>query len=292
MKKLLLPIDFATDTTALCQYSLHLANFIQADILLLNVIPEPIPALYPGYGVHMPVADTHTILQKHIESAEAHMVELMHQMKQEMQQNGWELNVENKILIGDTSFELIKTAKDYEPDLIVVGNAHKSPAQKVFFGSVTSALIDSTDFPILSVPDAARPPACLRLAYASDFEESDGNIFRNLYDLFGGWSCQFHCIHMVSSGNYPEILTTRSFMQDVLVKHMGPLAENQVARTEIIDGDKVPEALQSYIDDQSINMLVLNTHKRSLWGKLFKPSVTQKVLYQSDTPLLIVREQT
>jgi nucleotide-binding universal stress UspA family protein len=48
------------------------------------------------------------------------------------------------------------------------------------------------------------------------------------------------------------------------------------------DADKI-------ISENNIDVLVLTTHKRNVFARLFNPSLAHRVVFHSDTPLLIIR---
>ncbi|NJO90574.1 MAG: universal stress protein [Chloroflexia bacterium] len=47
------------------------------------------------------------------------------------------------------------------------------------------------------------------------------------------------------------------------------------------------ETLQDFINERSIDIIAMTTHKRNFISRLFYPSMTKKMLFQTDTPMLV-----
>ncbi|WP_297815056.1 universal stress protein [Segetibacter sp.] len=50
------------------------------------------------------------------------------------------------------------------------------------------------------------------------------------------------------------------------------------------------DAIERYIKDNGIDMMIMTTHKRSLWKSIFNTSMTKEMAYHTNIPLLAIPE--
>ena len=58
---------------------------------------------------------------------------------------------------------------------------------------------------------------------------------------------------------------------------------------KLIDTNDMLKSLDEYIKDDGIQILSLTTSKRNIFARMFSPSISRKMLFHSDTPLLVLR---
>jgi len=58
---------------------------------------------------------------------------------------------------------------------------------------------------------------------------------------------------------------------------------------KLIDDPDMTEAMDQFVKGEKVNMVVLNTKRRNLFGRIFLPSVSRKVLTNFEVTLLIFR---
>jgi nucleotide-binding universal stress UspA family protein len=54
----------------------------------------------------------------------------------------------------------------------------------------------------------------------------------------------------------------------------------------IIEHEDILNTLQKFVIDRSIDIIAMTTHKRNIITRLFYPSMTKKMLFQTDIPML------
>ena len=52
-------------------------------------------------------------------------------------------------------------------------------------------------------------------------------------------------------------------------------------------GNDISGSLQKIIDEEKIDILSLTTHKRNMISRLFNPSIARKMVFHTNTPLLV-----
>ena len=52
--------------------------------------------------------------------------------------------------------------------------------------------------------------------------------------------------------------------------------------------DNLLKGLEQYIKDNQIDIIALPSYKRNIFARLFNPSIARKMIFHSDTPLLVM----
>ena len=63
--------------------------------------------------------------------------------------------------------------------------------------------------------------------------------------------------------------------------------ENKNFTCMLLEGNDVLDTIESYIKNADIDLLSLTTHKRNMIARLFNPSIARKMVFHSNTPLLV-----
>lgn len=67
--------------------------------------------------------------------------------------------------------------------------------------------------------------------------------------------------------------------------------ENLEMCYDVITDDNLLKGLDSYIKENHIDIITLASYKRNIFARLFNPGIARKMLFHSDTPLLIISDK-
>jgi nucleotide-binding universal stress UspA family protein len=143
IKKILLATDFSENSRWALSYALSFALKFDAKLYILHVIQQPI---YP-MGMYAEISfDAMDKFNRNVsEITEREMNNLC-----ETELGGFK-NYESMILSGAPFLEIIRTAKEKEVDLIVVGTHGRTGLDHVLFGSTAEKVVRKAPCPVLSV---------------------------------------------------------------------------------------------------------------------------------------------
>jgi nucleotide-binding universal stress UspA family protein len=143
IKKILYATDFSENSKWALTYALSLAQKYNAKIYILHVIQQP---TYP-LGMYAEISfDAMDKFNRDISGVtEKEMKNLC-----EVELQGFK-NYESIILNGIPFIEIIRTAKEKEADLIVVGTHGRTGLDYVLFGSTAEKVVRKASCPVLSV---------------------------------------------------------------------------------------------------------------------------------------------
>ena len=143
IKKILFATDFSENSRWAFKYALSFARKYEAKLYILHVIQQP---SYP-LGMYAEISfDAMDKFNRNIsEVTEKEMRELCQQNL-----NGVK-NYETMILSGTPFLEILRTAKEKEVDLIVVGTHGRTGLDHVLFGSTAEKVVRRASCPVVSV---------------------------------------------------------------------------------------------------------------------------------------------
>ena len=56
---------------------------------------------------------------------------------------------------------------------------------------------------------------------------------------------------------------------------------------DVVKNDNLLSSLDSYIKSNHIDIITLTSYKRNIFSRLFNPGIARKMIFHSDTPLLV-----
>ena len=150
MKKVLIALDYSPSAQLVAETGYHLAKSMQAEVLMIHIVADinyyssmaysPIMG-FSGYTFPDIALDV-------VNDLEAESLRFLNESKKHL---GGE-NIEVKVVDGETGPAILKAAKDYGCDIIVMGSHGRSGLGKLIMGSVAETVLQNTTVPLLIVP--------------------------------------------------------------------------------------------------------------------------------------------
>jgi len=284
MKHLLVPIDFSEYAYNACQYALQLASRYKAMVTVFH-------------SYHIPIVDPlmpSEYLSDLAESAEkevnANMEKLLRQLKEYVASHHLgPLEIKSHVTMGFAVDEIILAAEKLTPDLIVMGRRYTEGMTKILLGSITSTIVEKAHLPVLVVPEnvSAEKPIT-DVLYASEFDEADQRTLAKVLEFAKPLEAKVHCVHV-------DVLKKGEADSKEKLEELENLYSEEKIRGNIlfknITSENTVDGLLSYVDANHISVMAMLTHKRSFFMKLFDRSLTQKVAFRSNIPLLVYHDK-
>lgn len=286
MKKILVPTDFSSYSNHACDYALKLANSLNAEIKLFHSFLDPV------LGSPVPMYDfggyekTHKEIMKNTgDLVEEEMEKLYRKMNECIEKEMMEsiavksYHIEN----GFPDEEILKFAKDYEPDLIIMGTKGSGGVIKDLFGSVTEKVVEHAEVPVLAIPETPYGGVIERIMYATDFDESDYEAIDKLMALVEPAGMKFYVAHLCFGETIGKDKDQMHKIEE-FVREKYPRTESSF---DIIECENVIKAFDDYVENNLIDIISLTTHKRNIFKKILNPSFAKKMLFHTKAPLLV-----
>ncbi len=141
LKKVLVPTDFSDSARQALKYGMSFAKEYGAELVLLHVV-ENLTVGYASDLFPVPMAE---VFQEISGYAKAELAKL----GTEARARG--LTVEEQVVQGKPSAEIIRYATEHEIDVIVLGTHGKGMLDQALFGSTTERVVRRAPCPVLTV---------------------------------------------------------------------------------------------------------------------------------------------
>jgi nucleotide-binding universal stress UspA family protein len=141
IKKILCPIDFSSGSKAAVIWAQDWAQQFGAELYLVHAYENPVYVL-PMAGYVGPTVDMLSGVRKHLDDE-------LGRWKTEVEKSG--LRVRADLIEGSPYRTVIDVARDYAPDLIVMGTHGRTGLAHALIGSVAERVVRLSPCPVLTV---------------------------------------------------------------------------------------------------------------------------------------------
>jgi len=284
IERILVPVDFSENSLRACDYALGIAEKLHSEIMLMHSYFFPvINSIDYGDGLSYVVNLNDTITEI-ANKAQEKLLNLYNELKTRIEKNNYKhVKINFTLTNGNPANEIINVYKKYMPDLIVMGARGLSPEEKEYFGSITASTIEDTNVPVLAIPETAnyKFSGKINILYATNFDESDYKALKKLMTLIYLFDVKIHLVHIGVQEN--EKLEKIEQIKTIFSN----LYPGYEFNCHIIESHDVIKPLAEFIEQNSIDIIALTTHKRNFITRFFRPSMAKKMLFQINAPLLV-----
>jgi nucleotide-binding universal stress UspA family protein len=263
MKTIVVATDFSAPAEKAMLYAGQLANTINASVLLLHVYQIPV-------GMNdMPVLMVSTDeLKKNAETG-------LERARTLLQKNYGAFDIKTEARLGDVIDELEDVCDKIKPMVIITGKHGASGVQRILFGSTSLSIIRHTSFPVIAVPDSwnNNPIKTAALAVDASIEKLEAQKIRAVVNEL---KIQLKIIHVKqeksASLEVKNLVTELNSNYETIYDH------------EFVHG------IESYVQQNNIDLLIILPHKHSLVEKLFLRTHTKELLKKISIPVMCINE--
>lgn len=275
IKKILCPIEIERESEILISSSLFLAKSLKAKLYLLNVVEKIETPLVKILGYEEKVEK---FLKEEGEKREKEMNNKIEELKKE------KIEVEGKIRYGKASAQIIEFAEEIKPDLIIMGTQTTYGIESYFIGSTTWRVIESKKFPVLTtrVKIEKKPEVILvpvDLSPISFQAVSYANIMKEIFDS------KIYFLHVLVILESMAKWEAAEKMEEEIKKKIGQ--EKKISGEIIIE--KSPDAASGILKackDIKADMIIMTTHGRGGIEKALFGSIAERIIRESEVPVL------
>jgi nucleotide-binding universal stress UspA family protein len=285
--KILIPVDFSDYARNAVHYALGIANnYPGSEICLLHIYYTPEIGTIPyseSYIFADPVSEKITEIK---EIATAQMKVLQEEIQKEIETRKLiNIKLETLLIPGTPSDTILAYSEDYVPDLVVVG-ARGAGLRSEFMGGSSVRVVMKSKFPVMVIPEDSvfnYGKKEYNVLYATNYDESDFIAIARLNEILAAFRIRIYCVH-VGSG---EMDKWAQMKMEGLKKYFANSYPKVKIHCSMIQNDDVLEGLEIYLKKHPVDILSLTTHRRNLLTSLIHPSLTRKIIFQSDLPMLV-----
>jgi nucleotide-binding universal stress UspA family protein len=270
MKKILVPIDFSASSRAAEEYAASLAKITGAEISLLHVYLEFIPA---AIG---PEPWMYTETEQHEKNRQLIAKEV------KFIKENYGVEVHGDIEIGYTGDTISSIAKQTNVDLIIMGM--KGENRNKIWGSATLKTIRKTEVPVLVIPEFYSFTPVKNIVLAVDFTEMvTGYSFKPMFQFIEQFDPVLRVLHIDPKGADLKVSEVPEKLQ------LGLALSRTSYIYERVESDDVEKGILRYIENHPTDLLVMMAHHHNLFERITGAIYTDDLSFELNIPLLVLK---
>lgn len=290
-RRILIPVDFSDYSMKACQIAFNLAREMNAKVKIMHVYFNPyFPTALPMAEAFAYQGKEEKEFQNIIVKVKENVQKLCNVIDQKISTGEFPaVNYSYVLREGLPEEEIVTFTKEYKPDLILMGTRGKDQKDADLIGSVTAEVIEMTHVPLIAIPENTPftdMTDVKHIAFLTNFSQRDlisFDLLAKLFEPFGDIRISITHISMKKGDQWDEIKL------EGIKSYFSRQYPGLNLDYKLIDTNDMLKSLDEYIKDDGIQILALTTSKRNIFARMFSPSISRKMLFHSDTPLLVLR---
>lgn len=250
------PTDFSDAAINATEYAAHLAQFINADLMLINIqrITPVAAAVSLGEGIGKDTREKTLIASNKLKTA---TIEI------------------NKIFKVPTTYEVDITTKSLEKTIanhgskntiIVMGTNGADNLTQFFFGTNTYNVIKKTECPVLIVPENSSFDKYNHILYPVIDEKPDKLILEQFYEFVKYFDSELTFLQI----SRKDTLSSQNQFNKLKEEAGHFFKERIKLNFKRIFSENVDDAIEDYIHENPINLMVTEAHRKNLLETMFR----------------------
>lgn len=273
MNALLIPTDFSPVADNALKYALDMATHYQLDITLFHVVQLAAPAM-----ANLVYVDTMTDLSKHAE-------ERMEAKAQALKADYPHLNIGYKVETGLLLDSLEQYCQQVGPIAVVMGITGDGTTVDKIIGSNAILAMNTLTNPLIVVPKNGYFRAVSKVCFACDLKNVATSTPLLAIKAFAKlFNSEVHILNI----DYQNRNFSPNTQSEIDVLNL--MFDTIPHKFHFIENEHVQDAINDFIDQQEMDMLIMLPKKHSFFESLFRKSQTKEMLYHSHIPILALHQ--
>jgi len=151
VSKVLIALDYNPTAQKVAEAGFSMAKSMNAEVVLLHVITDPVFYSTPGYSPIMGFTGytyTGEVQTDSVDGLKAATLEYLDKSKQHLGDN----TIQTMVKEGDFADSILEAAKEVNADIIVIGSHSRKWLENIVMGSVTEKVLRNTSVPLFIIP--------------------------------------------------------------------------------------------------------------------------------------------
>lgn len=288
--EILIPVDFSNYTMKTCEFGFNLAYDIGCSVVLMHSFYTPSYPMAVPFGDSFAIQTSDRDYFKDIkEKVEKEMKELTDKIKNRIAKKEFpDIQFTSILMEGLPEEEIISYSKKQKPRAIVMGTRGSNAKDLDLIGSVTAEVIDGSRTPIFAIPENSKDmdiAEVKNIGFLTNFREREFKAFDIMMNFFKPYPVTVHLAHMAKKGDvWDEIKLSGT------QKYLKEQYPDLNIEYNLLDRNKQLEmVLEDFVKEHHIDMIAMSSSRRGLFTRIFNPGIARRMLFHSDTPLLVVK---
>ncbi len=289
-RKILIPVDFSDYSLKACQFGFSFAKEIDSEVVLLHAYFSPIyiPTIPYGTDNFDFQIEREESIKSMIETVHKELNKLSDTIKKKVE-SGEFPNVKYTCILRDgvPEEEILRYAKEHNPQIIIMGTRGRSQKDIDLIGSVTAEVIERSRTFVYAIPEQTTLKTFCdikKVAFVTNFDQRDLIAFDSLIDAFKSFHFAISFVHLS---------TENDTWNEIKLAGIKDYFQKQYPQLELhynmVKEDNILSNLDKYVKEENIDVLCITNYRRNIFARLFNPSIARKMIFHANTPILVIK---
>lgn len=290
IREVLIPVDFSDYSLMACEFGFRLADDLNCNVRLMHAFFTPFyPASIPfGDSFTLQAADK-DVYQDIKKNTELEMNNLIKRLEDNISKGTFpNVSFTSTLVEGLPEEEIISYSKKMKPTAIVMGTRGKNAKDLDLIGSVTAEVMDGCRTPIFAVPEDSKVrnlTEIKRVVFLTNFQEREFKALDIMMNLLKPYQIEIILAHIAKKEDVWNEIKLSGFQNRL--SELYPMLK--IGYMLIDQSVSLEVTLEKYVKDNSIDMISLSSSRRNIFARMFNPGIARKMLFHSNTPLLVIK---
>ncbi len=274
MKRILVPYDFSEVSEHALDFACQIADKVQSEIMLLNVIEHPTADSFKTLGIQNVEPMEQLYIKKMYEIVQNKLNDVVTATKYADDM------ISTKIQLGNPFNTIIDQIVEEEMSLLVVGTEGSEGLNEFFVGSNAEKIVRKATCPVITIQNKCELEPIEKIVFASDFQHTDDNFVSQLKNMQETFDAQLNIVKINTPASFTSTRHDSKQMEAFVEKY-----SIKNFTTEIYNYKNEEDGIIYYAEDIEADMIALGTHQRKGVGHFLAGSIAEDVVNHSKVPV-------
>ncbi|MBP1618719.1 MAG: putative universal stress protein UspA [Bacteroidetes bacterium] len=288
-KRILVAVDFSKQSLQACHTAFDIASKVDAKVKILNVFHN----LY--FPTTIPFSDSlkepgePSILDR----SRKQMLDLCHEIDADIASGDLSsVNYSYSLREGSVADEINDFVTEYQPILLIMGTKGAGDNRADPLGNIAASVIEITNVPVLAISqdDTIKTLSDINhIVFLTNLNKRDFLSFDFLASILNQYTqAKITLLHIDGTDQNSQ---QRKEAEMAEMKKLLSLKypKFEIAATMLEPDENMYEKINNFLTQEKVNVVCLNTRRRNLFGRMFAPSMSRKVIANSQVSILVLR---
>lgn len=279
MKKIVVPTDFSDAAHNAYEYARNLAQLWDAELEVVHCFVPPInmtPPVTASYFKEV-IAIREDRLKKSVRNYPDQEGDVLTAT----------IKVNTSVIPGMPTVELVEKTKAEDIDMLVMATTGEHNALEKVFGSVSSEVSKNAHCPVLLIPKGTVFQPFRRILVATDKNVLDKKVLSYIQYLANNFHAALYFVHVSKNKKKANEMQLKKELVEQLFGDEDPKVAIHIST---LQHSSVLEGLKKYAKTHQIDLMAFVTEHRDFWADLLHRSMTKRMAFQTNVPLLVIHK--
>lgn len=276
MKRILCPVDFSKNSENAVRYAGELASALNSNVILMHAYETPV--IYTDVTVPAVVPD----LRMFYDTALSELKKFHAKISREYPAIKFEMILQQ----GLPSARTLEIAIEKKVDLIVMASSSTTGFEKVLLGSNANRVMKDADCMVMIIPPKSKYKGLGNIVFATDLSEENLKSSNKLIPLASTLRSEIIYLNIDNKN-----LMHDSEDLDRITRRVKQFVKYPKMQGYVCTDLNIADGITYFLKQKKADCLCMVTHHRKFFQSLINPSVTKRVAYRTDLPLLVIHRE-